>query len=1286
MIGKLIDWCIHNRAMVLLLTLFLVAAGIWAVFTIKMDAIPDLSDVQVVIRTEYPGQAPQIVEDQVTYPLTTAMLQVPYSKVVRGFSMFGTSFVYIIFEDGTDLYWARSRVLEQLNFVASRLPQGVSPQIGPDATGVGWVYEYALITGKYCPDHPKGAWHDPVTDKWYADAADAPNDEQVKKRLMHHRVFENRKIDFADPQENRRYDTIDAAPEEVRSRLKPVELVKGYDRCPLDGKPLVDSKVTLPELRSLQDWYMRYELTAVDGVSEVASVGGMVKQYQVTVDPVRLLAYNLPLQNVTMAIQQSNLDVGGSIIEQSETEYMVRGLGYLGTLTDQEIAEARDQNKPIGEIRTRRVLEELRKISLGASSTGSPIYLADVADVRIGPEIRSGVVDWNGQGESVGGVIVMRFGENARTTIENVKTKLADLQKGLPPGVQIEMAYDRSDLIDRAVGTLAHTLIEEITVVGLVCILFLLHARSELVAVFVVPTGVLASVLLMKLLGINANVMSLGGIAIAIGVMVDSSIIMVENSHKHLDKEEERLHALEKAGQKAIPRPRTEIIAQAAKEVGPSLFFALLIIVVSFLPIFVLGEQSGRLFRPLAFTKTFAMGAAALLAVTIIPVLMSMLISSRVLPKHWGWRVNLSLTLSAMLFPALLLMVMPLPLGLGTSRHWLALAWFILAGMLLVPQKIIHENANPISRLLQWIYHPFFVLAMRFRWLVLIGAALAVVSIIFPLQHLGSEFMPPLEEGDLLYMPTTDPGISLTKARELLSQTDMIIKQFPEVQSVLGKAGRAETATDPAPLNMFETTITLRRDKDQWRQVPVDHFYDGWPGWAQWLPQKFSSSHRPITVDELIHGYDLPSGDKPIHVPGLNEVVQIPGLTNSWTMPIKTRIDMLSTGIKTPVGIKVMGPDLKTLADLTSQIAQVIKTSEGTGRFTVSAFPENTVGGNYFDVRINRDEIARYGLNVGDVQTTILSAMGGMNITQTVEGLERYPVNIRYPEELRDNIDSLKQTLVATPAGVQVPLGQLADFVIHKGPPMIKSEDARLTSWVFVDISGVDVGTYVANAQKVVAQKVSLPTGYSIVWSGQYEYMQAAKAKLMVAVPMALVLIILLLYMATHSWLRVFIVLLAVPFSLVGAVWLLYFMGYHLSLAVWVGVIALAGLDAETGLVMLLYLDNSYARFTAEGRMRNRDDLWHAIHDGAVKRIRPKMMTVAAAFIGLVPLLWATGAGADTMRRLAAPMIGGLVTSFIMELLIYPVIYYLAKSIGHYRDFRRSKETLALTPPAMQIG
>jgi len=1195
MIARLIGWCIGNRVMVLLLTACLVVAGLWSVYNINVDAIPDLSDVQVVIRTEFPGQAPQIVEDQVTYPLTTAMLAVPYAKTVRGYSMFGSSFVYIIFEDGTDMYWARSRVLEQLSFVAGKLPPGVSPQLGPDATGVGWVYEYVLVTGRYCPEHPEKLWR-------------GPDD----------------------------------------------------GRCPVDGRELVASDLDLSDLRGLQDWYLRYELTSVEGVSEVASAGGFVKQYQVVVDPVKLLAYALPIQKVKAALQRSNIDVGGRLVEMSETEYMLRGVGFLGSLTDEELAATRRAGKLVEEARSERVLEELSLISLGADQDGTPIYLRDVGEVRLGPEIRRGVIEWNGEGEAVGGIVVLRYAENARDTIERVQEKLAVLARGLPPGVGIEVGYDRSDLIDRAVHTLTGTLIEEITVVALVCILFLLHARSELVAVFVVPTGVLASIVLMHLLGINANIMSLGGIAIAIGVMVDSSIVMVENAHKHLDREEERLRALEAAGKPARPRPRTAVIADAAKEVGPSLFFSLLIITVSFVPVFVLGEQSGRLFKPLAYTKTFAMGSAAILAVTIIPVLMSYFITERVLPARWGWRVNVSLTLAAMVVPAVIVLAAPVDMPI-TSRRWVALGVAVVAAMLLVPQKIVHERVNPISRFLQWVYHPLFVLTMRFRVLVLVVATLLTVSTLWPLRQLGSEFMPPLEEGDLLYMPTTDPGISMTKARELLQQTDKLIMQFPEVRSVMGKVGRAETATDPAPPSMVETTIALHRDKGLWRKVPVARFHDDWPDSLAALARRVWPSSRTISVDELVYGYEWPDGT---HVPGLNETLQIPGLTNAWTMPIKTRIDMLSTGIKTPVGIKVMGPDLRTLSDLAEEIAQVIKTSSGTGPYTVSAFAEKAVGGNYMDVRIDREEVARYGLTVGDVQDVIMSAMGGMNVTWTVEGLERYPVNVRYPHELRDNLDSLRQTLVATPAGAQVPLGQLAVIDIHKGPPMVKSENARLTSWVFVDIAAIDVGTYVKNAQEAVASAVALPPGYNVVWSGQFEYMQAAAKRLRVVVPFVAVLIVLLLYLATHSWLRVGIVLLAVPFSLVGAIWFLYLLDYNLSLAVWVGMIALAGLDAETGLVMLLYLDNSFERFQREGRMRDRNDLWFAIHDGAVKRIRPKTMTVVTTFTGLVPLMWASGAGADTMRRLAAPMLGGLATSFVMELLIYPVLFYSAKLIA----------------------
>ncbi|MGD9689676.1 MAG: efflux RND transporter permease subunit [Phycisphaerales bacterium] len=1252
MIARLIDWCIHNRLMVVLLTAVVVAAGIYSTRSITVDAIPDLSDVQVVIRTEYPGQAPQIIEDQVTYPLTTAMLAVPYAKVVRGYSMFGSSFVYIIFEDGTDLYWARSRVLEQLSTVAGRLPVGASPQLGPDATGVGWVFQYVLTTGRYCPKHSHGLWHDPDADRWYESTDDAP--AAALARLVHHRVFPEGKVVWADRRENRRYESLDEAPPDVRNRLERLELVKGYDVCPLDGSPLVRASVDLSELRSLQDWYLRYELTAVAGVSEVASIGGFVRQYQVVVDPVQLRAYGIPISKVKIAIQRSNVDVGGRLLELSETEYMVRGLGYLGTLTPGETAAARGRDEPLSRLRSDRVLAELRQIALGATPAGTPIYLSDVAEVRAGPDIRRGIAEWNGQGETAGGVVVMRFGENAQRTIERVKDRLRDLEKGLPPGVAIEVAYDRSDLIGRAVSTLSRTLIEEITVVSIVIVLFLLHARSAFVAAFVLPTGVLATVAIMHLLGLNANIMSLGGIAISIGVMVDSSIVMVENAHKHLEHEKVRI------ADGLAPRTRVEIMSEAAQEVGPTLFFSLLIITVSFLPIFVLGEQSGRLFKPLAFTKTFAMASGAILAVTIIPVLMVYFVSERTIPRSWSRPLRWATYVLAIGLPAVLLMVVPLG-GVQPWRVWLAAGWAVFAAIVFVPQRIISEERNLLSRLLQRAYDPFFRLVMQYRWLTLALAGLLLASTLYPVSRLGSEFMPPLEEGDLLYMPTTDPGLSATKAKELLQQTDRLIAQFPEVQSVFGKVGRSETATDPAPLSMLETTITLRRDKDLWRTVTVPRFHDGWPDWLAAIPRRIWPGLRPITVDELIYGYEMADGT---HVPGLNEVVQIPGLTNAWTMPIRTRIDMLSTGIRTPIGVKVLGPDLATLAGLSNEIAQVLKTADGTGAYTVSAFPEKSVGGYYLDIRVDREAIARYGLLVGDVQDVIMSAVGGMNVSTTVEGLERYPINVRYPSELRDSIENLRQTLVATPSGAQVPLGQVAMIESRPGPPMIKSENARPTSWVYVDIAGIDVGTYVKNAQRVVAAQVPLPAGYSIVWSGQYEYMQAARARLLIAVPLAAVAIVLLLYFATRSWLRVGIVLLAVPFSLIGSMWLLYFLDFNLSLAVWVGVIALAGLDAETGLVMLLYLENSHDRFKTEGRLRNRDDLWWAIHDGAVQRIRPKTMTVVTTFIGLVPLMWAEGAGADTMRRLAAPMIGGLATSFLLELLVYPVIFSVLKDFS----------------------
>ncbi len=1188
MIAKLIELSVRNRLMVLLLTAMLVIAGVWATFHLSLDAIPDVSDVQVIVTTDFAGQAPQVVEDQVTYPLTTAMMGIPHAKVVRGISMFEQSLIYVIFDDSTDLYWARSRVLEYLNFVKDRLPRSVEPKLGPDATGVGWVYQYTLYAGYYSPDHPQGLWHDVENDAWYADTASAPADRRGK--LSKVRAFDN------------------------------------PGSCPLTGKPLVSSNQDLASLRSLQDWYLRYQLTAVPNVAEVASIGGFVKEYQVVVKPEALLAYNLPIATIITAIQRSNNDVGGSVVEMSEHEYMVRSRGYLQGLPD------------------------LAKVPVGLGENGTPLLLADVATLQIAGEERRGVGEWNGQGEAVGGVVIARFGANAYQVVQDAKAKLSQLEDGLPPGVTIKTAYDRSNLIERSIHTLKHTLIEEIIVVGLVCILFLLHARSELVAIFVVPSSVLVSLLVMHILGINANIMSLGGIAIAIGVVVDSAIIMVENAHKHLDREDERVQAGHP------PRPRGEIIVDAAREVGPSLFFSLLIITVSFLPVFVLGGESGRLFRPLAFTKTFSMAAAALLSVTIIPVLMYYFITSRVLPIAWGWKANLTITLAAMLFPAALLWCLPMiEPALLPYRWWMAIGWALLAGMLLVPQKIIHEENSPISRVLQALYGPVFAAAIRHRWLVLVVGTLFVASAVWPFLKLGSEFMPPLDEGDLLYMPTTDPSISVTKARQVLQQTDKLLKTFPEVQSVYGKIGRATSATDPAPLDMIESVARLETDPAKWRQRKLSHFFDTWPSALRWpFEQTFWPTQRKITMPELVYGWTDPDGTT--HS-GLNAVVTLPGVANAWPMPIENRTNMLSTGIKTPVGIKVMGPDLRVLSDLAQKAAAIVLNVRG----TTSAYPERTVGGYYLDINTNRSEAARYGLTVGDVQDVVSSALGGMKVSTAVEGLERYPINVRYARDLRDTPETIKQVLIATPRGQHVPIGQLAEVSISPGPPMIKSENSRRSAWVYVDVTGRDLGSYIADAQKAVAAQLQLPPGYTLAWSGQFEQIQEANARLRWAVPLTLLTIILLLYASTRSWFRVFVVILAIPFSLVGAVWLLWLLDYHLSLAVWVGMIALVGLDAETGLIMLLYLDNSYERAKSEGRMRNRDDLWHAVHDGAVKRIRPKTMTVAAAFIGLVPLLWATGTGADVMRRLAAPMLGGLFTSFLMELLIYPIIFYVAK-------------------------
>ncbi len=1034
MVTSIIDASLRNRFLIIIATIIIITAGLWSMKNTPLDAIPDLSDVQVIVFTEYPGQAPQVVEDQVTYPLTTAMLAVPNAKVVRGYSFFGFSFVYIIFDDGTDMYWARSRVLEYLNYVSGRLPDGLTPSLGPDATGVGWIYEYALV-----------------------------------------------------------------------------------DRS---------GNTDLAELRSIQDWYLRYPLQTVEGISEVASVGGYVKQYQVEVDPNALLAYNIPLSKIKHAIQRSNNDVGGKLIEMAETEYMVRGLGYIQSI------------------------EDLNVIPVGVDENGTPIRLQDVAHVHLGPELRRGVAELNGEGEVVGGVVIMRYGENAMAVIERVRAKLEELKPGLPEGVEIVPVYDRGDLITRAVDNLKKKLIEEIFVVSLICIIFLMHARSALVAIISLPIGILLAFVFMKWQGINANIMSLGGIAIAIGAMVDGAIVMIENCHKHLEQ------MVKEKGRELQSSERWQAVTDASREVGPALFFSLLIITVSFLPVFTLQAQEGRLFAPLAFTKTYAMAAAAILAITLVPVLMG----------------------------------------------------YFIRG------KIPAESKNPVNRFLHFIHVPTLNLAIRWRWLtMLLALALLAVSF-YPLSKLGSEFMPPLNEGDILYMPTTYPGISITKAKELLQQTDKIIKSFPEVHHVFGKVGRAETATDPAPLAMLETTIRLK-PKDEWPD-----------------PSK--------TVKELMDEMDA--------------AIKFPGLSNAWTMPIKTRIDMLSTGIKTPIGIKVSGPDLNVLEQVGSEIEQALKQLPD----TLSAFADKAAGGYYLDFDIDRKEASRYGLTTGDVQDVIQSAIGGMNVTHTVEGLERYPVNVRYPRELRDNLESLKRVLIPTPTGAQIPLSLVADLQLRRGPPSIKSENSRPNAWVYVDIKSSDIGGYVEKAKKVVADQVEIPAGYDLVWSGQFEYMERAAERLRIVVPATLLLIFLLLYFNFRNITAPLVVMLSIPFGLIGGFWLIYLLGFNLSVAVVVGFIALAGVAAEIGVLVLTFIDQEIARRRkAKGRCLTGAEIMDAVHHGTSERVRPIAMTATAITAGLLPIMWGSGTGSEVMQRIAAPMVGGMVTVTVLCLLVLPVIY-----------------------------
>ncbi|WP_075186825.1 efflux RND transporter permease subunit [Teredinibacter haidensis] len=1032
MIESIIRWSVGNRFFVLLATAILVGVGLFSLKRTPVDAIPDLSDVQVIIKTSYPGQAPQVVEDQVTYPLTTAMLSVPGAVTVRGYSFFGDSYVYIIFDEQTDLYWARSRVLEYLSQVAPSLPPAAKPQLGPDATGVGWVYIYSLIdrTGK----------HD------------------------------------------------------------------------------------LSQLRSLQDWFLKYELQTVPGVSEVAAVGGMVKQYQVTVNPEKLRAFGIPLSHIQMAIKRANQEVGASVVEMAEAEYMVRASGYL-------------QSE-----------EDLANIPLGVNENGTPLLLKDVADIGLGPQMRRGIAELNGEGETVGGVVVMRFGENAQTTIDGVKAKLEQLKQGLPEGVEVVTVYDRSGLIERAVENLWHKLLEEFVVVALVCMAFLFHIRSSLVAIFSLPVGILTAFIIMHAQGINANIMSLGGIAIAIGAMIDGAIVMIENMHKHMEKTP------------LTKENRWQVVAESASEVGPALFFSLLIITVSFVPVFTLEAQEGRMFSPLAYTKTYAMAASAALAITLVPVLMGYFIRGRVLPEH----------------------------------------------------------KNPINRFLTATYMPVLKKVLAFPKMTLVIALLLLSTVMWPLGKIGSEFIPPLDEGDLMYMPTTYPGISIGKARELLQQTDKLIASVPEVKTVFGKIGRADSATDPAPLTMIETFIQLK-PQSEWREG--------------------------VTTETLKKEFDA--------------LVKLPGVTNAWVMPIKTRIDMLATGIKTPVGIKIAGPDLTVIQDIGKQLEVILKDVPG----TASVYSERVAGGRYLNVDINRAKAARFGLNIADVQQVIASAIGGMNVTQTVEGLERYPVNIRYPQSYRDSPQQLALLPIVTPRGERIALGDVADVRIEDGPPGIKSENARINGWTFVDIDGIDVGTYVVNAQQVVAEQLELPAGYSVGWSGQYEYMERAKAKLTYVIPLTLAIIAILLFMNFRSFIEVAILMGTLPFALIGSIWLMYFESFNFSIAVGVGFIALAGVAVEISVIMLVYLNQAWnrAKADAEGGVLSSEALRQAVIDGAGLRVRPVMMTAAAVTVGLLPILYGSGTGSEVMSRIAAPMVGGMISAVFLTLLVLPAVYFLWK-------------------------
>ena len=1081
MIARIIAWCTDNRFFVFLGTAFLIAWGVYALSNTNLDAIPDLSDTQVIVFTEWSGRSPDLVEDQITYPIVTSMIAAPKVSDVRGYSMFGLSFVYIIFEEGTDIYWARSRTLEYMSGIVGDLPAGVTPELGPDATGVGWVFEYALV------------------------------------------------------------DTT--------------------------------GKQDLADLRSFQDWSLRYILEAVPGVAEVASVGGFVKQYQISVDPDKLIALGIPLKHVIMQIKRSNNDVGGRVLEMQETEFFVRGRGYI------------------------KSVEDIEKVVIGMGKDDTPVTVKDVATVKLGPDIRRGAAEWNGEGEVVGGIVVMRWGENALDVIERVKQKIEDIKPSLPEGVELLIAYDRSDLIHRSIDTLRDTLIKEMLIVALAIVIFLWHFKSALIPIATLPLAALLSFIPMYYLGITSNIMSLGGIAIAIGAMVDAAVILVENAHKHLEH-------WEREGRK---KARKLVILHAAQEVGRPLFFSLLILGVSFMPVYALQAQEGRLFRPLAFTENFSMLFAALVAITLVPVLMQIFIKpdDRAAPR--GIRARI--------------------------------------GRFFTGGRILPEDDHPISRAMFRIYGPIVQWILKHRKGTLIVTVVLTLSIVPVYMRLGTEFMPPLNEGDILYMPTTLPGISIEEAKRWLQIQDQLIISFPEVETVFGKVGRARTATDPAPLSMVETTIHLKPMKD-WPKVKRERWYSGWPWWTTLWFRPLAPEYKARTWEELIAELD--------------RTVKLPGTTNAWIMPIKTRIDMLTTGIRTPIGIKIYGPDLGTIQTIGEQIEANLPSTPKTR----SVYAERSTGGFFVDFDIDRDRAARYGLSVGDIEEVIESSIGGMNIGETIEGRERYPINVRYDRDLRGSIDELKRVLVATPSGAQIPIEQVADIKLVSGPPVIKDENGMLTAWVYVDLEdGTDITGYVRAAKKLIAETVDIPAGYYLVWSGQYQYIERAYKRLMVMIPLAIFLIFLLLYINTRSLVRTLIVQVSVLFALVGAVWMVYILGYQMSIAVWVGIIAVAGIDAETGVVMMLYLDLSFDGMVRKGRMRTIEDVEEASIHGAVQRVRPKLMAAVTTFVGLMPIMFAvTGAaGADVMKRIAAPMVGGMITSFISTLLIYPLVYTIWK-------------------------